>query len=87
MPDDVIGEPVTESPVGTVMATDVTVPNALSPPPEGGPTCKSSSDVALLPAPVRLYKLMKNRYHSRDINPVRGSMKSTRDEGMLVILV
>ena len=82
----VIGLPVTEMPVPAVAATEVTVPNVLSPPPVGGPTCRSSSEVGLLPAPVRLNKFKKNRYHSRDISPVRWSMKSTRAEGMLVRL-
>ena len=52
----------------------------------GGESCKSSSEVALPPPPVKVNKLRKNRYHSRDIKPVRGSMKSTRDDGMLVTL-
>ena len=88
VPADVIGPPLVVKPVVPPdTSTDVTVPNALSPPPLGGPICKSSNEVALLPPPVRLNRFKKNRYHSRDINPVRGSMKSTRDEGMLVMLV
>ena len=88
VPADVIGPPLVVRPVVPPdTSTEVTVPKADSPPPLGGPICRSSSDVALLPAPVRLNRFRKNRYHSRDIKPVRGSMKSTRDEGMLVMLV
>lgn len=63
MPAEVIGEPATDKPVGTVIATEVTVPNALSPPPLGGPICKSSSDVMLLPEPVKSNRFRKKRYH------------------------
>ena len=89
VPADVIGPPVVVRPVVPPdTSTEVTVPE---PPPPleltgcgGGPTCKSSSEVWLPPAPAKLNRLTKNRYHSRDTNPVRLSMKSTRFEGMLV---
>lgn len=87
VPADVIGPPVKVKPVVPPdTSTEVTVPKAFSPAPIGGPICNSSSEVVLLPPPVKLNKFRKNRYHSRDIKPVRGSIKSTRDEGMFVIL-
>ena len=52
----------------------------------GGESCKSSNEVWLPPPPVKVNKLRKNLYHSRDIKPVRGSIKSTRADGMLVTL-
>ena len=85
----VIGPPVVVSPVvPPETSTDVTVPD----PPllvvsadGGGPSCKSSSDIWLPPPPARLNRVRKNRYHSREIIPVRESMISTLAEGMLVI--
>lgn len=50
-------------PLADTTDTAVTVPNALSPPPLGGPICKSSSDVMLLPEPVKSNRFRKKRYH------------------------
>ena len=52
----------------------------------GGPTCKSVRLVGLLPAPVKSNKFKKNRYHSRDNNPVLGSVNGVRGAGMVVTL-
>lgn len=85
----VIGPPLAVKPVVPPdTSTDVTVPE---PPPAtagvgGGASCRSSKDVWLLPPPTKVNMFKKNRYHSRDISPVRGSINSTRDEGRFVIL-
>ena len=91
VPEVVIGFPVTDKPIGTVISTEVTVPDPPPPLPvvlgiEGGASCKSSRVVWLLPPPVKLNMFKKNRYHSRDINPVRGSINSTLAEGKFVML-
>lgn len=84
VPLDVIGPPVAVRPVEPPdTLTDVTEPRLCA---ADGESCKSSSDVGLLPPPVRANKLLKNRYHSREINPVRGSIISTRELGMFVML-
>ncbi len=51
----------------------------------GGPCCTSSKDVGLVPAPVKSNRFKKKRYHSREINPVVGSIICTRGAGILVM--
>ena len=52
----------------------------------GGPSCNSLIETGLVPDPVKTNKFKKNRYHSRDNNPVVGSVNGVRGAGMLVIL-
>lgn len=42
--------------------------------------------VTPVPAPVMVYRFSKNRYHSREINPVVGSITGTRGGVILVVL-
>jgi hypothetical protein len=52
----------------------------------GGPSSSSLIETGLVPDPVKTNKFKKNRYHSRDNNPVVGSVNGVRGAGMLVIL-
>jgi len=68
--------------VGTGGAKSAKVMLAAKPSKDGGPTCKSVSEVVFDPSPVKSNKFTKNRYHSRDINPVLASITGTRGAGI-----